>query len=79
MDTMGTFSYSYCLTCHASTRGENTFADLDNLTGANAATTTGRSYVDLVDPLFFQDVRKDPAVPVPGLWSWVLLMAESLP
>lgn len=66
METMGTFSYSFCLTCHASTGGENTFADLDNLIGANAATATGQSYVDVVDPLFFLDIREDPAMAEPS-------------
>ena len=66
MDTMGTFNYSFCLTCHASAISQNTFVDLDNLTGRNAANTTGRSFVGVVDPIFFRNDKDAPDPPAAG-------------
>ena len=56
MDTMGTFSYSFCLTCHASTTGQNTFVSYQNLTGQNANSIDGKSYIQVADPLFMQNI-----------------------
>ncbi len=56
MDTMAEFSYSFCLTCHASTESEATFSSLKNLTGENAATYNERSIIEVVDPLFFTNL-----------------------
>lgn len=56
MDTMGTFSYSFCLTCHASTKSQNTFVSYQNLTGQNASSVDGRSYTTAADPLFMKDI-----------------------
>lgn len=58
MDTMAEFSYSFCLTCHASTKGEATFASLANLKGTNVPSTDGRSFVEVADPLFFSDSQQ---------------------
>lgn len=56
MDTMGTFSYSFCLTCHASTTGQNTFVSYKNLTGDNASSIDQRSYVQVAEPLLMQNL-----------------------
>ena len=56
MATMGEFSYSFCLTCHASTKNENTFSAVTNLSGENAANDTGQSIIEVADPLFFKSL-----------------------
>lgn len=55
MATVGQFSYSFCLTCHASTKSHNTFSALKNLTGANAASRDGSSIMNIAEPIFFKD------------------------
>lgn len=66
METMGTFAYSFCYTCHASAAGESTFASDKNLTGQNAASIEGRSYIGVVDSTFFTDLAsKPPPSPAP--------------
>jgi len=60
METMGTFSYSFCYTCHASAKSEATFASDRNLTGVNAAAIDGRSYVSNAQPNFFTNLPSAP-------------------
>ncbi len=61
METMGTFSYSFCYTCHASTKGESTFADLENLEGRNAQAIDGRSYLGVAEPSFYTNLLSSPS------------------
>lgn len=63
MDTMGTFSYSYCYTCHASAASESTFASDKNLEGRNAVTIDGHSALPSVQPTFYTNLAT--AMPKP--------------
>ncbi|OED50433.1 hypothetical protein ACH42_01240 [Endozoicomonas sp. (ex Bugula neritina AB1)] len=48
MATMGSFTYSFCLTCHASAKTVTSFASYKNLLGNNATLIKGRSYTPIV-------------------------------
>ncbi len=66
METMGTFSYSFCYACHASASSEATFASSKNIDGLNAASIEGRSYMPSVEPTFFTNVPSSlPGPPTP--------------
>lgn len=63
MATMGTFSYSFCLSCHASAINQSSFASYQHLTGDNPGLIHGRSFTPMATSDFMSHIAKSDTTP----------------